>query len=59
MSDLQTALAATLRYRPVLGHRVRGRPTAIVDFTFNPRRRVQARRLPGCGGEPISDYRPN
>ena len=34
-SDLQTALAATLRYCPVLAIESEGRLTAIVDFTFN------------------------
>ena len=33
--DLQTALAATLRYCPVLATEPEGRLTAIVDFTFN------------------------
>ena len=33
--DLQTALAATLRYCPVLATESDGRLTAIVDFTFN------------------------
>lgn len=33
--DLQTALAATLRYCPVLASEPEGRLTAIVDFTFN------------------------
>ena len=33
--DLQTALAATLRYCPVLDTEPEGRLTAIVDFTFN------------------------
>lgn len=33
--DLQTALAATLRYCPVLATEPDGRLTAIVDFTFN------------------------
>lgn len=33
--DLQTALAATLRYCPVLATQTDGRLAAIVDFTFN------------------------
>lgn len=33
--DLQTAIAATLRYCPVLGTEPEGRLAAIVDFTFN------------------------
>jgi lysozyme len=33
--DLQTALAATLRYCPVLAAEPEGRISAIVDFTFN------------------------
>lgn len=33
--DLQTALAATLRYCPVLATEPEGRLSAIVDFTFN------------------------
>lgn len=33
--DLQTALAATLRYCPVLAAEPEGRLAAIVDFTFN------------------------
>jgi lysozyme len=33
--DLQTALAATLRYCPVLATEPEGRLGAIVDFTFN------------------------
>ncbi len=33
--DLQTALAATLRYCPVLATEPDGRIAAIVDFTFN------------------------
>ena len=33
--DLQTALAATLRYCPVLAAQPEGRLAAIVDFTFN------------------------
>lgn len=34
-NDLQTALAATLRYCPVLAAEPEGRLSAIVDFTFN------------------------
>ena len=34
-SDLQTALAATLRYCPVLATESEGRLAAIVDFAFN------------------------
>ena len=33
--DLMTALAATLRYCPVLATQSEGRLAAIVDFTFN------------------------
>jgi lysozyme len=33
--DLQSALAATLRYCPVLATEFEGRVSAIVDFTFN------------------------
>ena len=33
--DLQTALAATVRYCPVLTTEPEGRMAAIVDFTFN------------------------
>ena len=33
--DLQTALAATLRYCPVLATEREGRLVAVVDFTFN------------------------
>lgn len=33
--DLQTALAATLRYCPLLANEAEGRIAAIVDFTFN------------------------
>lgn len=33
--DLETALAATLRYCPVLAAEPEGRLSAIVDFTFN------------------------
>ncbi|MDC7707262.1 lysozyme [Vogesella indigofera] len=35
MRDLQTALAATLRYCPVLASEPEGRLAAIMDFTFN------------------------
>lgn len=35
MRDLQTAIAATLRYCPVLATEPEGRLAAIVDFTFN------------------------
>jgi lysozyme len=34
-SDLQSAVAATLRYCPVLATEPEGRLAAIVDFTFN------------------------
>ena len=34
-ADLMTALAATLRYCPVLAAETDGRLAAIVDFTFN------------------------
>jgi lysozyme len=34
-NDLQTALAATLRYCPVLTNEPENRLAAIVDFTFN------------------------
>ena len=33
--DLREALAATLRYCPVLSHEPEGRLAAILDFTFN------------------------
>lgn len=33
--DLQTALASTLRYCPVLADEPKGRLAAMVDFTFN------------------------
>ncbi|QDX23792.1 lysozyme [Pandoraea pnomenusa] len=33
--DLQTALAATLRYCPILATESEGRLAAVVDFTFN------------------------
>ncbi len=55
--DLQTALAATLRYCPVLATEPEERLAAIVDFTFNLgagrlqtstlRRRVNQRNWPG------------
>lgn len=35
VNDLQSALAATLRYCPVLATEPEGRLAAIVDFTFN------------------------
>ncbi|MCA9130858.1 MAG: lysozyme [Planctomycetales bacterium] len=59
--DLQTALAATLRYCPVLATEPEGRLAAIVDFTFNLgagrlqtstlRRRVNQRDWPAAGQE--------
>lgn len=59
--DLQTALAATLRYCPVLATGPEGRLAAIVDFTFNLgagrlqtstlRRRVNQRDWPGAATE--------
>lgn len=59
--DLQTALAATLRYCPVLATEPEGRLVAIVDFTFNLgagrlqtstlRRRVNQRDWPGAAAE--------
>lgn len=59
--DLQTALAATLRYCPVLAAEPEGRLAAIVDFTFNLgagrlqtsmlRRRVNQRDWNGAGQE--------
>ncbi len=59
--DLQTALAATLRYCPVLATEPEGRLAAIVDFTFNLgagrlqtstlRRRVNQRDWIGAGQE--------
>lgn len=59
--DLQTALAATLRYCPVLATEPEGRLAAIVDFTFNLgggrlqtstlRRRVNQRDWPGAARE--------
>jgi lysozyme len=59
--DLQMALAATLRYCPVLGTEPEGRFAAIVDFTFNLgagrlqtstlRRRVNQRDWPAAAKE--------
>ena len=59
--DLQTALAATLRYCPVLATEPEGRLAAIVDFTFNLgagrlqtstlRRRINQRDWPAAGTE--------
>jgi len=59
--DLQTALAATLRYCPVLLTEPEGRLAAIVDFTFNLgagrlqtstlRRRINQRDWVGAGQE--------
>jgi lysozyme len=59
--DLQTALAATLRYCPVLSTEPEGRLAAIVDFTFNLgagrlqtstlRRRVNQRYWPAAATE--------
>ena len=59
--DLQTALAATLRYCPVLATEPEGRHAAIVDFTFNLgagrlqtstlRRRVNLRDWKGAATE--------
>ncbi len=59
--DLQTALAATLRYCPVLATELEGRLAAIVDFTFNLgggrlqtstlRRRVNQRDWPAAATE--------
>ena len=59
--DLQTALAATLRYCPVLVTEPEGRLSAIVDFTFNLgagrlqvstlRRRVNQRDWQGAAQE--------
>lgn len=59
--DLQTALAATLRYCPVLATEPEGRLAAIVDFTFNLgagrlqtstlRRRVNQRDWPGAAAQ--------
>lgn len=60
-NDLQTALAATLRYCPVLAIEPEGRLAAIVDFTFNLgagrlqtstlRRRVNQRDWSGASQE--------
>lgn len=59
--DLQTALAATLRYCPVLAAEPEGRLSAIVDFAFNLgagrlqtstlRRRVNQREWVAAGQE--------
>ncbi len=59
--DLRTALAAALRYCPVLATESEGRLAAIVDFTFNLgagrlqtstlRRRVNQRDWHGAGQE--------
>jgi lysozyme len=59
--DLKTALAATLRYCPVLATEPEGRLAAIVDFTFNLgagrlqtstlRRRVNQRDWSGAATE--------
>ncbi|BAO82899.1 phage-related lysozyme [Serpentinimonas maccroryi] len=59
--DLMSALAATLRYCPVLATEPEGRLAAIVDFTFNLgagrlqtstlRRRINQRDWPGAAGE--------
>lgn len=59
--DLTTALAATLRYCPVLAAEPEGRLAAIVDFTFNLgagrlqtstlRRRINQRAWPGASQE--------
>ena len=59
--DLQSALAATLRYCPVLAIEPVGRLAAIVDFTFNLgagrlqtstlRRRINQRDWPAAGRE--------
>lgn len=59
--DLKTALAATLRYCPVLATEPEGRLAAIVDFTFNLgagrlqmstlRRRINQRDWPGVAHE--------
>jgi lysozyme len=51
--DLQSALAATLRYCPVLATEPEGRLAAIVDFTFNLGRGGCRRRR--CGGGSISE----
>ena len=59
--DLQSALAATLRYCPVLATEPEGRLAAIVDFTFNLgagrlqastlRRRINQRDWPSAAQE--------
>jgi len=59
--DLQTALAATLRYCPVLATEPEARLSAIVDFTFNLgagrlqtstlRRRINQRDWPVAASE--------
>jgi lysozyme len=59
--DLQSALAATLRYCPVLATEPEGRLAAIVDFTFNLgagrlqtstlRRRINQRDWTGAAGD--------
>ena len=59
--DLQSAVAATLRYCPVLATEPEGRLAAIVDFTFNLgagrlqmstlRRRINQRDWPGVAHE--------
>ena len=63
--DLQTALAATLRYCPVLATETEGRLAAIVDFTFNLgagrlqtstlRRRINQRDWAAVSRELVSD----
>ncbi len=60
-ADLMTALAATLRYCPVLATKPESRLAAIVDFTFNLgagrlqtstlRRRINQRDWPLAGQE--------
>ena len=60
-ADLMTALAATLRYCPVLATEPEGRLAAIVDFTFNLgagrlqtstlRRRINQQDWPSAGQE--------
>ncbi len=59
--DLRTALAATLRYCPVLATEPEGRLAAIADFTFNLgagrlqtstlRRRINQRDWPAAATE--------
>lgn len=59
--DLQSALAATLRYCPVLATETEGRLAAIVDFAFNLgagrlqtstlRRRINLRDWPSAASE--------